>query len=187
MAWDRLKDDVIREPVQVANAEAVADRLNKAVVNDADLPDGSYYAAAGLTEDGIAGNIRREVKERFQKEPSDLDDKGAVILAYAYLRANVPFTLPFFDNGKEFLFADGRGLKTMVLSFGLWCKTALQAIDFRLDRSGVGLESESTMVWASVAPCFKFDRPFLIVVKKRGAERPFFVMWVDNAEFLCKP
>ncbi len=36
-------------------------------------------------------------------------------------------------------------------------------------------------------PNFIFDRPFLIVVKKRGAERPFFVMWVDNAELLCKP
>lgn len=31
------------------------------------------------------------------------------------------------------------------------------------------------------------DRPFLIVVKKRGAKQPFFVMWVDNAELLSKP
>lgn len=30
-----------------------------------------------------------------------------------------------------------------------------------------------------------FDRPFLIYVKKRGAEySPFFVMWVDNAELM---
>ena len=50
MAWDRLKNDVIGEPVRVANAEAVAERLNKAVVKDADLPDGSYYAAAGLAK-----------------------------------------------------------------------------------------------------------------------------------------
>ncbi len=34
---------------------------------------------------------------------------------------------------------------------------------------------------------FVCDHPFLIVVKKRGAKRPFFVMWVDNAELLCKP
>jgi len=34
---------------------------------------------------------------------------------------------------------------------------------------------------------FVFDKPFLIVMKKRGAERPFFVMWVANAELLCKP
>jgi hypothetical protein len=29
-----------------------------------------------------------------------------------------------------------------------------------------------------------FDRPFLIYLKKRDAARPFFVMWVDNAELL---
>ena len=34
---------------------------------------------------------------------------------------------------------------------------------------------------------FVCDHPFLIVVKKQGAKRPFFVMWVDNAELLCKP
>ena len=119
MAWDRLKNDVIGEPVRVANAEAVAERLNKAVVTDADLPDGSYYAAAGLTKDGVAGRIRREMQERFQKEPSGLDDKDGLILAYAYLRASVPFTIPFFDNNEEFQFTDGQGQKTSVSSFGL--------------------------------------------------------------------
>ena len=290
MAWDRLKDDVIGGPVRVANAEAVADRLNKAVVADNDLPDGSYYAAAGFAKDGIAEKIRREMPERFQKQPMDLDDKQAVILAYAYLRANVPFTLPFFDNDEEFRFADGRGQKTRVSSFGLrpkdeskyrdlrdqvevlylghrdktsgqpsefaldlcrdskpnqvvlacipknttllatlmdvekkiaegppsdddrrfasnsqllvpnlnwnisnhfaelegpdkqllnakfrglWIKTALQTIDFRLDRSGVELQSESKIAAACADPNFCFDRPFLIVVKKRGASGPF--------------
>jgi hypothetical protein len=302
MAWNRLKDDVIGEPVQIANAEAVAERLIKAVVADNDLPDGSYYAAAGFTKDGIARKIRREMQERFQKEPTDLDDKGAVILAYAYLRASVPFTLPFFDNDEEFDFKDGHGQKTRVSSFGLrekdesnyldlrdqvevlyrkrgemwgptefaldlcrdsnpnqvilaciprkgtiqatlkdlerkiadgrpgederrlhtnstllipnlnwnishnfvelegmdkqllnakfrglWLGTALQTIDFRLDRSGVELQSESHAIYKGLDPNFIFDRPFLIVVKKRGAERPFFVMWVDNAELLCKP
>ena len=61
----------------------------------------------GLRKTASLGTIRREMQERFQKEPSGLDDKGAVILAYAYLRANVPFTLPFFDNDEEFLFTDG--------------------------------------------------------------------------------
>lgn len=307
MAWNRLKDDVIGEPVRVANADAVADRLNRAVVKDADLPDGSFYAAAGFAKDGITEKIRREMQERFQKEPTGLDAKEAAILAYAYLRAGVPFTLPFFDNDEGFRFTDGHGQKTQVSSFGLrpkdeskyrdlrdqvevlylhrdkqwgqptefvldpcrdsqpnqvilacipknktlsatlkdmekkiaegppsdddrrfvsnsellvpnlnwnishhfaelegsdkqlsnakfrefWIKMALQTIDFRLDRSGVELQSEShaaaTAPGAPGAPYFYFDRPFLIVVKKRGAERPFFVMWVDNAELLCKP
>jgi hypothetical protein len=31
---------------------------------------------------------------------------------------------------------------------------------------------------------FVLNRPFLIYVQKRGAERPFFVMWVENVELL---
>jgi len=237
------------------------------------------------------------MRDRFQKEPTDLDDKEAAILAYAYLRASVPFTLPFFENDEEFQFTDGHGQKSRVSSFGLrpkdeskyrdlrdqvevlylghreqvngqptefvldpcrdsqpnqlilagiprketiqatlndleqkiaegppsvddrrfvsnsellvpnlnwiishhfaelegpdkqllnaqfrelWIKTALQTVDFRLDRNGVELQSESHLIAASAAPYFYFDRPFLTVVKKQGAERPFFVMWVDN-------
>ena len=94
-------------------------------------PTGSYYAAAGFAKDGIAEKIRREMQERFQKEPTDLDDKGAVILAYAYLRASVPFTLPFFENDEEFQFTDGHGQKTRVSSFGLRPKDESDYRDLR--------------------------------------------------------
>ncbi len=33
---------------------------------------------------------------------------------------------------------------------------------------------------------FEFNRPFLLYIKKRGADYPFFVMWMDNAELLQK-
>ena len=63
---------------------------------------------------------------------------------------------------------------------------AMQTIRFKLDRSGAELASEAQMPCKPMATHFVFNRPFLIVVKKRGAERPFFVMWVDNAELLCR-
>jgi hypothetical protein len=63
---------------------------------------------------------------------------------------------------------------------------AMQTIQFRLDRSGAFLESESRLAIAAMPREFVFNRPFLIYLKKRGAEHPFFVMWVDNAELLTK-
>lgn len=63
---------------------------------------------------------------------------------------------------------------------------AIQTIEFRLDRSGAVLESESTLAVESSPRHFDFDRPFLVYMQKRGAERPFFVMWVDNAELLVQ-
>ena len=65
-------------------------------------------------------------------------------------------------------------------------QTACQSIDFRLDSEGAGIAS-SARIAAKVATRlrdFTFNRPFLIYLKKRESERPFFVMWVDNAELL---
>ncbi len=67
---------------------------------------------------------------------------------------------------------------------------AYQTMRFRLDRSGVILESKAKIVAksASAKPdlrrSFMFNKPFLIYLKKRDAQQPFFVMWVDNAELL---
>ena len=67
---------------------------------------------------------------------------------------------------------------------GYYVAQALQTIDFRLDRGGAELKSEAKVFYAPVPRYFIFDRPFLVYMKLRGAERPFFVMWVDNSELL---
>ena len=63
---------------------------------------------------------------------------------------------------------------------------ARQIIKFKLDRCGAMLESESRIFVAAIPRKFIFDRPFLVYIKKRGCDQPFFVMWVDNAELLTK-
>jgi len=69
---------------------------------------------------------------------------------------------------------------------------AIQKIDFALSRTGVVLKSEARMATTRGAPQqlakprhLRFDRPFLICVKKREPDAtPFFLMWVDNAELM---
>jgi len=68
----------------------------------------------------------------------------------------------------------------------LYLDTAFQMIQFRLDRSGAELSSESKAFVAPIPSHFYFNRPFLIILKKRDVKHPFFVMWVDNAELLDK-
>ena len=70
---------------------------------------------------------------------------------------------------------------------GYHVATAAQTIRFKLDRSGAELASESKVYVTPMATHYVFDRPFLIYIKKRGRERPFFVLWVDNVELLSKP
>jgi hypothetical protein len=69
---------------------------------------------------------------------------------------------------------------------GLYLDTAFQMIDFRLDRQGVAVESKASIPVKGGPRDFHFNRPFLIVIQKRGATRPFFVMWVANDELLLR-
>jgi len=61
---------------------------------------------------------------------------------------------------------------------------ARQDIAFRLDRSGSELKSEAKVVMSCLPASYIFDRPFLVYMKRRNADKPFFVMWIDNAELL---
>jgi hypothetical protein len=72
---------------------------------------------------------------------------------------------------------------------GMRIAAARQDTEFRLNRKGAHLKSESYLLMkacVSISKNFIFDRPFLLYMKKRGADRPYFVMWVDNAELLAK-
>jgi hypothetical protein len=307
LAWNRLKDDVAQGPIQLANAQGVADRLNAASQSADDLQPDSVYAAAGLVKDNIVGRIQSEMARKFPRVPQpQLEAPLGGAVAYAYLAAATKFDIPFFENDERFLFKDSTGKQTAVGSFGIrrsddyaypqlrkqievlycpreyfWsekeipefivdpCKTsrpfqlmlarvdrkatltetladierkmvkppsderkfysdfhprdallipnmawkvnhrfrevegadkqfqnptlrglyldtALQSIQFRLDRSGAELSSEAKQYVKPSASFFEFDRPFLIILKKREAKHPFFVMWVDNAELLQK-
>ena len=57
-------------------------------------------------------------------------------------------------------------------------------MDFKLDKGGVELASHAGDIMKEGPRRFYFDRPYLIILKKRGAEQPFFVMWVENAELM---
>jgi len=83
---------------------------------------------------------------------------------------------------------EGRDKRFLNSGFGsYYIGKAMQSIRFRLDRSGAELASEAQMVCKPMSTHFVCDHPFLIVVKKRSTKRRFFVMWVNNAELLCKP
>jgi hypothetical protein len=305
LAWNELKNNIIKEPIKLKNAENLAGNLNNAKQTTNDIDVGDYFAAAGFVKDGIVEHINRQMLERFSREPSILysSPNPNDIISYSYLQAYVKFSKPFIENDHEFLFEDSSGRKTSVTSFGMWdgflpgwgktieqieilycspidynekdykvnefaidlckytepyqiviaviekketlaqtlenlnnkikqfsktetskfdeidvlivpnmfwkietdfdelenknlandgfegyfIKKAIQSIEFRLDRSGAVLKSESSDVVAAIPKVFSFNKPFLIYIKKRQPDaQPFFVMWVDNAELLSK-
>jgi hypothetical protein len=61
--------------------------------------------------------------------------------------------------------------------------SASQQVRFRLDERGAVLKSEVAMLLGS-PPALRFDHPFLILLRRKGANIPYFAVWVDNPEIL---
>jgi hypothetical protein len=302
LAWDRLKKDVAKGPVEVQNAGTIVARLNGAEYPQTNLDEKSFYAAAGLARDDVVQRIKSEMGWRFPEGPTpELNPTLDGAVAYGYLKAGVRFRFPFFENDESFTFTDSAGNSTPVKSFGIrkkddyayrrlreqvailycpkdsvWrgeidefildpCKdshphqlvlarlarkgtlaatladverkikeqppnhlaarfhvrdtllipdmhwrlehhfkelegkdkqllnpslhglyldTAFQIIDFRMDRGGAEVASEAKVHVKPGASYFECNRPFLVFLKKRGGDQPFFVMWVENAELM---
>jgi hypothetical protein len=75
----------------------------------------------------------------------------------------------------------------------LWVLQASQRIYFDLNEEGVTLESEAAMTFGCSAQppprprhIMIFDKPFLIIMRRAGANQPYFATWIDNAELLIK-
>lgn len=122
MAWDKMKDDIIGEPIQILGAEKLAARLNKAKVSDKALEEESFYATVGFVEKGIIEEIQKKMAKRFPSEHVPVFDERYTnlphpILAYSYLKVDVGFKYPFYTNNGAFSFADSNGKQTDVRSF----------------------------------------------------------------------
>jgi len=109
LAWDRLKDDIIREPISLVGAHKLSSELNNSRLSTDDLDPGSFYADAGLVSDGILERIQEQMAQRFPSEPKPaFSDQYRqplpTIVAYSYLYTDIPFTHAFSSRPIAFTF-----------------------------------------------------------------------------------
>lgn len=120
-AWKALQNDLIREPVKLADAKKMSDRLNESPDVREDIPPESIYATAGWVAEGIIDTIQQHIRKMFPvkqiPEFPGIDQNS--FLAYSYLTANIPFSLPYFQNDEPLIFTDSNGKKTEINSFGI--------------------------------------------------------------------
>jgi len=122
MAWDKLKRDIIGEPIQIPAAQKLADRLNRSEFPTGSIEEKSYYVTAGFVKNGIIEQVQREMARRFPSEPVPTFDEEYrtllnVILAYAYLNVAVEFEQPYCACPSAFDFRDSMGGRTSVVAF----------------------------------------------------------------------
>lgn len=123
MAWDKLKQDIIGEPIQIPAAQELADRLNRLQFPSGNIEEESYYATAGSVKNDIIEQIQTEMNRRFPSEPVPVFDGRykslpEVIAAYAYLNVNIEFEHPYYTYSGKFEFSGSNGTRTRVKAFG---------------------------------------------------------------------
>ena len=122
LAWNELKDDIVKEPILLSENQEIANLLNQADQSKHDVSESDYYARAGFVQDNIIQTIQTEMAQQFPEEPVPSFDNITpltAIISYSYLTANVRFKFPYFENDKELLFTDSNGNKTPITSFGI--------------------------------------------------------------------
>jgi hypothetical protein len=65
---------------------------------------------------------------------------------------------------------------------------AMQDMTFVLDERGAILEAKGSLYLAKGIPNsrrLKFDRPFLLLMKEKGAAYPYYAMWIENTELMA--
>jgi hypothetical protein len=112
-------------------------------------------------------------------------------LPQEYLETNQQLIVPLFnfDITREYNELIGHTLAVENPAYRGWqIGKAGQNIRFQLDERGAVLRSSSYMMCVFCAPekhCI-FDEPFLLMLRYKGSDQPYFAMWVDNAEILVK-
>ena len=122
IAWDKFKNDIIKEPVHLIGAEDLANRLNRSEFSRRNMEENSFYATAGFVEDGIIEQIQNEMAKRFPSEPKPQFDKRyrtlpKVSVAYCFLSVDMPFPFPFYVHDGAFEFEASDGTRTGVTAF----------------------------------------------------------------------
>ncbi len=119
LAWNEMKDTVIKEPLQVMGAEALCVQLNSGRQTKNDLLPESYYANAGSVSNGIIQTIQTDMASRFPAVPIPQFNPDDQYIAYAYLETYIQFTKAFLEVTEPLLFHDTSGKTTPVKSFGI--------------------------------------------------------------------
>jgi len=120
IAWDRLRDDVVKAPIELTGAPDMARQLNDEPFPRESLSERAYVALAGRVSDGILDRIRSQMAERFPSVRPRLVPRKeeALIVAYAYLQKRLPFVVDF-DRLKQPMRFRAADTEATVASFGI--------------------------------------------------------------------
>jgi hypothetical protein len=135
---------------------------------------------------------RMERKATLQETLADLEKRVARALRKGpvlELGDGAVLLVPNMNWRIEHRFEEMQGKPMLhpALPPGSVLEMAYQLMQFKMERRGAELVSlgfQLNLLDGAELEDFRFDRPYLVLLRKRDLQAPFFVMWVDNAELL---
>ncbi len=130
----------------------------------------------------------KDLRNKMLKEKSDKD-----WWRYRFLDQDV-FEAPIIEFNIETNIKELKGILLKSTYEYIEIVEAIQRIALIFDEKGAEIESEATIVAKSASrelekPIPKnliFDKPFLLIFKKKEFENPFFMAWITNSELMKK-
>ena len=124
MAWSKMRNQVIKEDIRLANDPLTARQLNKQLLSNDDISSGSCVVEAGELSPELVERINKELREKFGEQggesfkmPQTTADERSII-AYAYLQKNLEFRTEFEKLTTPVSF-QANGSSTPVVTFGI--------------------------------------------------------------------
>ncbi len=120
LAWNELRDNVVKEDVRLTDGPAYVPSLNAGRTGREDITAGSFVIGSGFGRDGIVETLRRSLKEHFGAEAPQLNITlgSGDLLVYAALQRHLPFAVPFDRLQQPLAFHLGEKLMN-VSAFGI--------------------------------------------------------------------
>jgi hypothetical protein len=120
IAWNELKDNIIKEDIRLTDEPPIVPFLNKSLSTKADISEDCYVAMAGFGKDGILEKINKALKAKFGADAPVVEEQLGPdwIFAYAFLYKNLEFKQEFECLEKSIAFPFNGGVKK-VKAFGI--------------------------------------------------------------------
>lgn len=132
---------------------------------------------------------RTNDNKSFDEYYEDIKNKAVKYIGDPKFRNDDEILVPYVSvNGRiNYEELEGAFIKN---TNGMYIRTAAQDVYFNLNEKGCNLESNATFVTASLADAdkryFEYENKFIIFMKEKDCDLPYFALKVDNSDILDK-
>lgn len=132
---------------------------------------------------------RTDDNKSFDEYYEDVKNKANEYTGDSKFGNNDEILIPYVSvNGRiNYKELEGKFIKN---TNGMYIKTATQDVYFSLNEKGCNLKSKATFVTASFADAnkryFEYENKFIIFMKEKDSDLPYFALKVDNSDILDK-